>query len=103
MKRLALFICTLLCANVLLAQNYDATFCSGSLIYAYYYGNNQAGGYGYNYENPPTNIVIPSTVSYEGVTYNVIGIDPNAFRKTFINNNCFNISLSCRIIIFVII
>ena len=86
MKRLALFICTLLCANVLLAQNYDATFCSGSLIYAYYYGNNQAVVYGYNYENPPTNIVIPSTVSYDGVTYNVIGINSKAFRTAFINN-----------------
>ena len=87
MKRLALLICTLLCANVLLAQFYDAAFYSGSLIYACYSDNDQAVVYGYNYENPPTNIVIPSTVSYEGVTYNVIGIDPNAFRKTFINNN----------------
>ena len=94
MKRLALFICTLLCANVLLAQFYDAAFYSGSLIYACYSDNDQAVVYGYNYENPPTNIVIPSTVSYEGVTYNVIGIDPNAFRKTFINNNWAEISCS---------
>ena len=94
MKRLALFICTLLCANVLMAQFYDAAFYSGSLIYACYSDNDQAVVYGYNYENPPTNIVIPSTVSYEGVTYNVIGIDPNAFRKTFINNNWAEISCS---------
>ena len=75
MKRLALFICTLLCANVLSAQT---EFIVGNLKYKV------------NYSNPPgvsvsaadttiTTANIPATVTYQGTTYNVTSIGYGAF------------------------
>ena len=77
MKRLVLFICTLLCTNILLAQS-DA-FLIGQLYYHINYYNGNAVVYGYDFNNPPTDLVIPSTVTYYGTTYDVVGIDYAAF------------------------
>ena len=75
MKRLLLLICTLLCANVLLAQDF---FLAGQLYYAVT-SNSSVEVYGYNSSNPPTDLVIPETVTYQGTTFNVTGIDEMAF------------------------
>ena len=75
MKRLLLLICTILCANVLLAQDF---FLAGQLYYAVT-SNSSVEVYGYNSSNPPTDLVIPETVTYQGTTFNVTGIDEMAF------------------------
>ncbi len=84
MKRLVLFICTLLCANVLMAQS----FTIGDLGYTVY---NYSGGttgvvYVYAADTTITTANIPETVTYEGVTYTVSEIRSNAF------NNCRNLT-----------
>ena len=73
MKRLLFLICTLLCANVLSAQD----FWKGLLHY--YISNGTAIVYGYDWSAHPTNIVIPETVTYEEITYGVTAIDYEAF------------------------
>ena len=75
MKRLLLLICTLLCANVLFAQD----FWKGTLHY--YISNGTATVYGYDWSAHPTNIVIPSTVTYEGISYSVTSIGDSAFYE----------------------
>ena len=86
MKRLLLLICTLLCANVLLAQTYTDAFSVGNIIYACNYDGQTAVVYGYNYENPPTNAVIDESVFFSGYTYNVVGIADYAFTRTYTEN-----------------
>ena len=86
MKRLVLFICTILCANVLFAQTYDGAFSVEDLIYAYNNSNQTAVVYGYDYETPPTNAVIYESLFYQGVTYNVVGIEDYAFMCTYTEN-----------------
>ncbi|MBQ1191756.1 MAG: leucine-rich repeat protein, partial [Bacteroidales bacterium] len=73
MKRIIFAICTILCANVLFAQD----FWKGTLHY--YISNGTATVYGYDWSAHPTNIVIPSTVTYEEITYSVTAIDYEAF------------------------
>ena len=75
MKRTLLLICTLLCANVLFAQDF---FLAGQLYYAFT-SNSSVEVYGYNSSNPPTDLVIPETVTYQGTIFNVTGIDDEAF------------------------
>ena len=75
MKKILTLICTLLCANVLIAQDY---FLAGQLYYAFT-SNSSVVVYGYNSSNPPTDLVIPETVTYQGTTFNVTGIDFGAF------------------------
>ncbi|MED9961964.1 MAG: leucine-rich repeat protein, partial [Bacteroidales bacterium] len=83
MKRLALFICTLLCANVLLAQ----TFTIGDLeYYVHDYGGGITGVKVAAADTTITIANIPETVTYEGVTYTVIVIGYNAFA------NCRNLT-----------
>ena len=77
MKRLVFFICTLLCANVLLAQNY---FLVGQLLYAPT-SSNKVIVILYDSNNPPTDLVIPSTVTYQGTTYSVASIGNGAFEN----------------------
>ena len=75
MKRLALFICTLLCANVLLAQT---EFIVGNLKYRVNSFNTSEVYVG----AADTTIItanIPVTVSYEGTTYSVTSIGEDAF------------------------
>ena len=79
MKRLALFICTLLCANVLLAQ----TFTIGDFRYKVDYETDGTGNgvAVYAADTTITTANIPETVTYEGVTYTVIGIGWYAFEN----------------------
>ena len=82
MKRLALFICTLLCANVLIAQS----FTIGDFRYNV---RNYGSATGVSVGAADTTITtanIPETVTYEGVTYTVIEIGYQAFR------NCRNLT-----------
>ena len=59
MKRL-LFICTLLCANVLFAQDY---FWEGDLIYVTI-GAGEVEVYHHRYDSSPTSVNIPSSVTH---------------------------------------
>ena len=67
MKRLALFICTLLCANVLLAQT---EFIVGNLKYRVY-SLNPSNVYVGAADTTITTANIPATVTYQGTTYSV--------------------------------
>ncbi|MBO7224560.1 MAG: leucine-rich repeat domain-containing protein [Bacteroidales bacterium] len=75
MKRTLLFICTLLCANVLLAQT---EFIVGNLKYRVDSSNPTEVSVG-KVDNTITTANIPTTVSYEGTTYNVTCINFSAF------------------------
>ena len=75
MKRIIFAICTILCANVLWAQN---LFLAGQL-WCGVTSDSSVVVYGYNSSNPPTDLVIPETVTYQGTTFNVTGIDYGAF------------------------
>ncbi|MEE0917283.1 MAG: leucine-rich repeat domain-containing protein [Bacteroidales bacterium] len=77
MKRLALFICTLLCANVLLAQT---EFIVGNLKYKVNASNQQEVGV-YAADTTIITANIPETVTYQGTTYNVTYIGYRAFRS----------------------
>lgn len=78
MKRLVLFICTILCANVLSAQ---IRFTLNDLTYEVinmnplevevYQANNYISG----------DLVIPATVNYEGLNYNVVRIKGGVFAN----------------------
>ena len=83
MKRLALFICTLLCANVLIAQS----FTIGDFIYTVSnYSDGTTGVIVGAADTTITTANIPETVTYEGVTYTVIVIGYKAFE------NCRNLT-----------
>ena len=75
MKRLVLFICTLLCANVLLAQT---EFIVGNLRYEVNSSNPTEVSVGAA-DGTITTANIPETVTYEGVTYSVTSIRHYAF------------------------
>ena len=75
MKRLALFICTLLCANVLLAQT---EFIVGNLKYKVNSSNPTEVSVG-KVDETITTANIPATVSYNGTTYSVTSIRNSAF------------------------
>ena len=77
MKRLLLFISTLLCANVLFAQ-VGTTFWIGYIQYQII-STNPAKVQVYGANNSITTANIPSTVSYEGTTYSVTSIRHLAF------------------------
>ena len=70
MKRLLLTICTLLCANLLWAQGW---FLVGQVYYLPT-SSNEVSVYGTNI-NTLTDLVIPSTVTYDGITFNVTSIE----------------------------
>ena len=73
MKRIIFAICTLLCANVLWAQN---LFTVGDIQYEIT-GTNEVEVD--SASTSATSIVIPETIDYEGITYNVTSIDAWAF------------------------
>ncbi len=75
MKRTLLLICTLLCANVLWAQN---LFTVGDIQYEIT-GTNEVEVD--SVSTSATSIVIPETIDYEGITYNVTSIDTWAFES----------------------
>ncbi|MEE0895187.1 MAG: leucine-rich repeat protein [Bacteroidales bacterium] len=76
MKRLVLFICTLLCANVLLAQT---EFIVGNLKYRVDSSNPTEVSVG-KVDNTITTANIPETVTYQGTTYSVTSIGVSAFE-----------------------
>ena len=76
MKRLLLLICTLLCANVLLAQT---RFWIDSLQYEVT-SINPAKVEVYNANSSITTANIPSTVTYQETTYDITSIGAQAFR-----------------------
>ena len=79
MKRLALFICTLLCANVLLSQT---EFIVGNLKYQVNSSNpTEVSVRKVDYTITTANI--PATVSYDGITYNVTSIGSMAFSGCY--------------------
>ena len=83
MKRLALFICTLLCANLLIAQS----FTIGDFIYTVRnYSDGTTGVIVGAADTTITTANIPETVTYEGVTYTVTQIGYQAFQ------NCRNLT-----------
>lgn len=82
MKRLALFICTLLCANVLIAQS----FTIGDLGYYIHEYDDWTQVQVYAADTTITTANIPETVTYEGVIYTVNTIASNAFA------NCRNLT-----------
>ena len=75
MKRLALFICTLLCANVLLSQKY---FRIDSLIYEIT-STTPPTVEVYSVKYTPLVVNIPETATYESTTYSVTSIGSSAF------------------------
>ena len=75
MKRLVLFICTFLCANVLLAQT---EFIVGNLKYKVNASNQQEVGV-YAADTTIITANIPETVTYQGTTYSVTSIVNYAF------------------------
>ena len=82
MRKGLLLICALLCTNVLLAQT---TFTIGDLTYRTT-GSNTVEVNSCDTIVTPTAIVIPSTVTYLGITYNVTSIG----RQTFYG--CYNLT-----------
>ena len=78
MKRLLLLICTLLCANVLLAQT---TFWVDSLQYKVT-STNPAEVEVYDTKSSITTAIIPSTVTYQGTDYSVTSIGNSAFYNS---------------------
>ena len=76
MKRLTLFICTLICANVLIAQT---QFTIGSITYEVIDSNEVKI---YDYSGTDSVLVIPDTVAYQNVSYTVTKIGDHAFASS---------------------
>ena len=79
--------------GVFSAQAYD--FLSGELAYNFYddtsvyvtYRGSTDQAYGYPYPNNVSDdLIIPASVTYNGKTYAVTGIGPNAFYKCQFDN-----------------
>ena len=75
MKRIVFLICTLLCANVLLAQT---RFWVDSLQYEVT-STNPAKVEVYDANSSITTAIIPAIVTYQGITYDVTSIGERAF------------------------
>lgn len=79
----------LLTSDIALAENYD--FAITPLSYSITSSNTVkvVGPYGYNqfeYDAPPFSLVIPSEITYNGVTYSVTAIADNAFNYPYPND-----------------
>ena len=74
MKKLMMILCTILCANILVAQT---QFTSGGLNYEVI-DNNSVKVAGQNC-SATGSVIIPSTVTYNGTTYSVTSIGEDAF------------------------
>ena len=81
MKRLLFFVCTLLCVNVLLSQE----FLVGGVQYTVNQGTNTVTATGNNKNTLPQFLTIPETVENNGTTYTVTAIGNDAFKES--NNN----------------
>ncbi len=78
MKRTLFLLLAMLFANVLLAQLPQNSFLVGQLYYVTT-SENEVSVCGYNNADSPTDLVIPSTVNFQGTTYNVTSIRNRAF------------------------
>lgn len=76
-RRTFIFICTILCANVLLAQD----FYENGVGYTINGGNVSVTGY--DEATLPADVVIPSTVTNDNTTYTVTKIGASAFYKNW--------------------
>ena len=76
MKKMGLFICTLICTNVLMAQ----TFFIEDLTYEII-GSNEVEVRGYDCYISASVLAIPSTVEYLGISYSVTSIGDLAFYQ----------------------
>ena len=81
MKRILFFVCTLLCVNVLLSQE----FLVGGVQYTVNQGTNTVTATGNNKNTLPQFLTIPETVENNGTTYTVTAIGNDAFKES--NNN----------------
>ena len=73
MKKIGLLFCTLICTNVLMAQT---RFTINSITYEVIIGNSVEI---HAYNDSASVYVIPSTVTYQGTSYNVTSIGQSAF------------------------
>ena len=76
MKKIVLFICTLICANVLMAQT---RFTINSITYEVIDSNEVKI---YDYSGTDSVLVIPDTVAYQNVSYTVTKIGDHAFASS---------------------
>ena len=76
-RRTFIFICTILCANVLLAQDFYENGVG------YTINGNTVVVTGYNEDALPADVVIPSTVTNGNTTYTVTKIGASAFYKNW--------------------
>ena len=76
-RRTFIFICTILCANVLLAQDFYENGVG------YTINGNTVAVTGYDEATLPADVVIPSTVTNDNTTYTVTKIGANAFYKNW--------------------
>lgn len=78
-RRTLIFLCAILCANVLLAED----FYSGGVKYTINGNGSEVSVTGVDEANLPANVVIPSTVTNGVTTYTVTSIGDNAFYKNW--------------------
>ena len=76
-RRTLIFLCAILCANVLLAQD----FYSGGVKYSI--NGSTVSVTGYDEATLPADVVIPSTVTNDNTTYTVTKIGASAFYKNW--------------------
>ncbi|MEE1021067.1 MAG: leucine-rich repeat domain-containing protein [Bacteroidales bacterium] len=76
-RRTLIFICTILCANVLLAQDFYENGVG------YTINGNTVAVTGYVEATLPADVVIPSTVTNDNTTYTVTKIGASAFYKNW--------------------
>lgn len=76
-RRTLIFLCAILCANVLLAQDFYENGVG------YTINGNTVAVTGYDEATLPADVVIPSTVTNDNTTYTVTKIGANAFYKNW--------------------
>ena len=98
MKRTLFLLLAMLFANVLLAQLPQNSFLVGQLYYVTT-SENEVSVCGYNNADSPTDLVIPSTVNFQGTTYNVTSIR----NRAFLYNGVATVEASCPTLTSVVI
>ncbi|MEE0882329.1 MAG: hypothetical protein U0L65_02780 [Bacteroidales bacterium] len=76
-RRTLIFLCAILCANVLLAQDFYENGVG------YTINGNTVAVTGYDEATLPADVVIPSTVTNDNTTYTVTKIGASAFYKNW--------------------
>ncbi len=78
MKRTLFLLLAMLFANLLLAQLPQNSFLVGQLYYVTT-SENEVSVCGYNNADSPTDLVIPSTVTFQGTTYKLLLLEIERF------------------------